>query len=145
MSRSLTKNNRVLALIAVMAAASFAVGGLVFGVSTADSTSLKNATSALRDLNAEASGLATAILVQEAALAEFALTGSPIALKRFEAAVQHEIGIVANVAATGELPLVRSAFALIATASMEWRRDVAAPGMSAVLDKDASELAGSAA
>jgi diguanylate cyclase (GGDEF)-like protein len=140
MAPRLTKNNRVLALIALMAASSFAVGGAVYAFTGAESTALNASTAVLEDLTADAFTLTTAVQAQEGALNDYALSGNSVALRRFETAVSTENEIMARVAAAKDLPHARAAFGLVARSSVEWRLHTATPVISAVLSGNSAGL-----
>jgi hypothetical protein len=87
MPQILSKNDRVLALIAVMAVASFVVGGVVHAVTYNDAAEIEATSARVAQLDALANRLSEDFDHQEAALGDYVLSQSPIALKGFNDAV----------------------------------------------------------
>ncbi len=141
MSRSLSKNTRVLLLIALMAASSFGVGGAVYVMTSADTAALKMAAAELDDLHGMAFALQAAGDTQEAALNDYVLSANRSALQRYNDAVAVEDGIVSQIGEGTEGSQVRSALELAADVSAGWRLAVAVPAISAVQRNDAARIA----
>jgi diguanylate cyclase (GGDEF)-like protein len=133
MSRMPSKNNRVLLIIAVMAAASFGVGGAVTMVTINDTTELTAATAKLAGLRILAHELSTAIHDEEAAVNDYVLSKSSIAITRYEDSVGLELGIMARLrTADVDMPRVHEALETMEAASTLWRTEVADPVISSI-------------
>ncbi len=142
MRRTVSKNNRVLGLIAAMALASFTVGGLVYVVSTGQAAELADTTGRLGSLRVAAGDLATAIGQEQSSLDDFVLSRTVVPKERFDAAVQRETTAFATMRSlTGDLPAVRRELALLEDAAVRWRTEVAAPAMKAVAEYDLAGIA----
>jgi diguanylate cyclase (GGDEF)-like protein len=140
MSRVMSKNNRVLALIALMAASSVVVGGIVYSLTTKDAQALGTLQTELRSVQVESSEFSVAIKSQEAAVAEYVLAKDPEALKRFGSAYQDADRIAEEILLTKDLPEVHAAFEVLVTLCMDWRLEVAAPAIIAVQDRDSAGI-----
>src|SRR6476469_2528643 len=122
MSGRLSKNNRVLLLIAVMAVSSFLVGGLVYVWTSAQDADLDETTSRLSTALALANGLSGAVDTEEAALGDYVLSHSALALKRVSDAVDTETRLSARrITATIDLPQVAGVFDIVEADSRDWR------------------------
>ena len=132
MPQILSKNDRVLALIAVMALASFVVGGVVYAVSSGNAAELAAMSTRIGALHGLADRIAEDVDDQEAALGDFVLTRSPIALGRFNEAVADELAAAEEfrTIAVG-LPSADAPLDAVETASGDWRTRVAEPAIAA--------------
>ncbi len=141
MSRLLSKNNRVLLLIALMFVSSFVVGGAVFLMTSAQSDEIDAVTTRLSVIGDIDDRIARAVEDQEAALDDYVLSRSSAALKRYQDAVAAETAVAPDlrVAALG-LPEVAAAFEAVRAASTQWQDTVAAPAIAAVANSDAARL-----
>jgi diguanylate cyclase (GGDEF)-like protein len=145
----MSKNNRVLALIALMFAASFGVGGIVFALTYSQGVDLAAATTRMTDLQTTANALSVDIHDEEAALDDHVLSRTAITLRRFAAAVDRETAALARLAdAASGMPRVAAALLALEAASQDWRDQVATPTINAVaignslqLDRFASQAA----
>jgi diguanylate cyclase (GGDEF)-like protein len=133
MSGRLSKNNRLLLLIAVMAVSSILVGGLVYVWTSAQDADLDETTSRLSTALALANGLSGAVDTEEAALGDYVLSHSALALKRFNDAVDTETRLsTRRITATIDLPQVAGVFDIFEADSRDWRAQVATPAITAV-------------
>ena len=90
MSRLLSKNNRVLLLIALMFVSSFVVGGAVFLMTSAQSDEIDAVTNRLTVVGNIDDRISRAVEDQESALDDYVLSRNGDALQRYQAAVQTE-------------------------------------------------------
>lgn len=137
----LSKNNRVLALIALMATASMGVGGVVYSLTMADGKALATALTDLRGLQVEVSVFSAATESQKAALDDYVLSASPLALAQFEESSARADEIAEQIVAVEDLPEVQDVFGTLRAATMKWRLDVAAPAIVAVQAGDSAAIA----
>ncbi len=138
----LSKNNRVLALIAFMAACSFAIGGLVLEVTTAESAALDAARAQLADLRQMTNELAVAMGDEEAGVDDYVLTHDSSGLRRYgNAAATERRTVEAIRAASADFPRLRTVLDVLAAASLTWQNQVGAPALSAVASDDAPAIA----
>jgi diguanylate cyclase (GGDEF)-like protein len=139
MSR-VSKNDRVLLLIVLMAASSLGVGGAVYGITSGESAVLKAEGADLQKLRLNADDLSSSVYTQEAALDDYVLSGDRVARQRFDAAGDRAQGITTLVGAAEGLPHVRAAFARVDAAVDVWRDDVAGPVLAAVATNDRAAI-----
>jgi diguanylate cyclase (GGDEF)-like protein len=138
MPRGLSRNNAVLALIAVMAAASVLVGGSMTAILMADQTALDATADRLTALHLLADELTAADHSQELALGDYILSRQLPPRQRYDDAVQAELRVAAALrAATVDLPDVQMALEPRLVASATWRERIAAPVIIAVGSGDA--------
>jgi diguanylate cyclase (GGDEF)-like protein len=133
MPRTISKNTRVLALIATMAAASFAVGGLVYGVTASDAHTLTAASTRLSGLSDAAASLTADLADQHASLADYVLAGNLRSKMDFDSAVAREAAAMGQMRAlAGIYPSIDAAVVAVANASEDWRENLAGPAMRGV-------------
>jgi diguanylate cyclase (GGDEF)-like protein len=138
----MSQGNRVLTLIAVMAAASFAVLVLVFVITTGDATVLETEQTHLTDMRVLDHELGQAIDDEEAGLDDYVLSGDATALRRYDEAVALEAGLLERMrAAAVDMPSYRSRLDAMVAASIAWQSEVAAPAIAAVAIDDGIGLA----
>ncbi len=133
----MSKNNRVLGLIAVMALASFAVLGTVYTLTTNETDQITATNAQLTDLRTMAQQLAVAVRDEEASLNAYVLSRSTAAEHQFADALAIETDTVnrLNVAAAG-YPRVQAWLGAMDVASRGWRARVAQPALAAVARND---------
>jgi hypothetical protein len=134
-----SQNNRILALIAALAVASFVVGGLVYAVSSDQAAELASKTTRITRLDALANEISTDIDYAEGALGDYVLSGAEIARQRFNDAVDKETaaaddfrGIAAG------METVLAALDRVEAASVDWRDRVAGPAIRAIRSSDSA-------
>lgn len=133
----MSKNNRVLAVIALMAASSFVVGGVVAVITTGERTQLAEYLVHLTDLRRQTHDLAQAVDDQEAGLDDYVLSGEATALRRYDEAVALEADITARLRLAGaDLVRLRSGLDGITSVSLAWQSEVAAPAIAAIAADD---------
>ena len=143
MFRVISKNNRVLGLIAFMAASSFVVGGVVAVITTGEASELSADLSHLTDLRILEQKLAYALRDEEAGLDDYVLSRNTTALGRYGESVSIESQIVERLREeTSDLPRLRSSLDRMVTASLAWQSQVAAPVIAAVAADDRLAVAG---
>ena len=140
MSR-VSKNDRVLLLIVLMAASSLGVGGAVYGITSGESAVLDAEREDLQRLRLNADDLSSSVYTQEAALDDYVLSGDRVARHRFDVSGDRAQNITTLVSAGDGLPHVRAAFARVDAAVDAWRQDVAGPVLAAVATNDRDALA----
>ena len=137
MFRLLSKNNRVLALIASLAVASFGVGGVVYVMSSDHANELATKTTRITQLDALANDIATDISDAEDALGDYVLSGADIARQRFNEAVQMESAAADDFRAIAAgMDTVLGALERLEVASTEWRDRVAGPAIRGIRASD---------
>src|SRR6476646_3611554 len=133
MTRLVSRNNRVLLLIGLMAASSFAVGGLVYGITSAQAGDLAATTDRLTVARGIETRLAGAITSQEGAIDDYVLSRAAIAFQRYTDAVGSEGALTTQMAAaTADLPDVNTTCEVMEASSVEWRQNVAEPVITAL-------------
>jgi diguanylate cyclase (GGDEF)-like protein len=127
-----SKNNRVLALIALMFVSTFAVGGGVFLLTSGRSQEIETLSAHLNTMRVVRASVTELIGNQESALDDYMIARDPESLARFNDSVAAEVLTEAqlDVAAPG-LPEVLAALKAVQAASLAWRTDVAAPAIEA--------------
>jgi diguanylate cyclase (GGDEF)-like protein len=141
MPRVMSKNNRVLLLIALMAAGSMVVGGVVYSFTTADSTAVQAALTDLRSLQLEAADFSATTESQEAALDDYVLSANPAALTQFEESSVQAAQIAERILSVKDMAEVRAVFAVLLATTTAWRLEVAAPAIIAVQANDTAAVA----
>ncbi len=137
-----SKNDRVLGLIALMAASSFGVGGIVAFVTAGEASSILQAKVQLATAEHTARDLATEIEQELAYLDDYVLSRSPVMLTRFNDTIAQESETVRKVMdVTADLPDVRSALQALEATSIDWRGRVAVPAIAAIRIGDEASLA----
>jgi diguanylate cyclase (GGDEF)-like protein len=133
MTRFLSKGNRVLALIGVMAAASFAVGGAVYAVTSDDADALDAAKAHLATVRGVAEDLMTSISAEQAALDDYVFSHTAGNLRQFNEAIAREQAAMEALRRVdaGDLDVV-SGIKAVEAASIDWRGRVASPAVAAV-------------
>ena len=134
-----SQNNRILALIAVLAVASFAVGGLVYAVSSDQAAEISHLSSRITRLDTLNNDISTQINHSEDALGDYVLSGADVAHQRYDAAVASELAAADDfrAIATG-MDTVLATLERLEAASLEWRDRVAAPVIRAVRSSDSA-------
>ena len=131
MPQLLSKNDRVLALIAVMAVASFVVGGVVYAVTYNDAAEIEATSARVAQLDTLANRLSEDIDHQEAALGDYVLSRSPIALERFNDARADETAAANEFRAVAVgLPSIESSLEALETMNADWHARVAGPAVT---------------
>jgi diguanylate cyclase (GGDEF)-like protein len=141
MFRSMSKNNRALGLIALMALASFTVLGTVYSLTTHETDQITAEVARLTDLRTMAQQLAVAVRDEEASLNAYVLSRSTAAERQFADALAIETDTVnrLNVAAA-EFPRVEAWLGAMDVASRGWRARVAQPALAAVARNDTAAM-----
>ena len=137
----LSKNDRVLALIATMAVASFTVGAIVFVITDADAQAIATATTRMSSIHATAASVLSDLGDQESALDDYVLSTSEVAHQRYLDAAGRQVVTLAQL--RGQVigdPQITSAVDEVGTASLRWRERIAAPVVAAVAAGDAGVL-----
>src|SRR5262245_50729368 len=141
MPRIISKSSRVLVVIGLLAATSFAVGGLVYAMSAQADSQLETATDRLETLKTIANDVTTSIGDEQAALDDYVLSRSPGAEQRFNVAVASESTAMAGVGTTSsQLSEAEAALAALHAVNLDWLRRVASPAVTAVKTNDQSAL-----
>jgi diguanylate cyclase (GGDEF)-like protein len=141
MNRRVSKNNRVLAVIAVMAAASFVVGGLVYAVSNSENQSIDVATGRVTAIRASTAALTSAIETEHLALDEYVLSGNSLARQPYLDSVAAEARHLAELRALAlDDPRILTALDELEAVSLDWRVRVALPALAAVTIGDATAI-----
>ena len=134
---SISKNNRVLGLIALMAVASFAVLGGVYSLTTTKTDELTASVAQVTDLRTMAHQLGVAVRDEEASLNAYVLSRSSAAEQRFAEALGIETDTVTRLSiATSAFPRVHAWLETMDVASRGWRARVAEPALAAVALND---------
>ena len=134
MLRMPSKNDRVLMLIALMATASFAVGGVVYAMSASNAAELQTSAARIAELNGLATRLSNDVNEEEAALGDYVVSRSPISLARYNEAVRDEDAAAdAFRAAAVGVPSTEPPLEALMIATNEWRTRVAEPALRARL------------
>ena len=138
LSSRLSKNERVLALIATMAAISFSVGVIVAVVLGAESAALDAAAARLTMLRNAAAALESAVEEQDGALGDYVLSRDDRARQRFLDGVAGEQAQLdqLRVHASGD-PRIGSDLDELAGITPDWRERIATPALAAVAAGDA--------
>ena len=139
----LSQNNRVLALIGSLAVASFAVGGLVYAVSSAQADELAAMSTRIIRLDALAHEISTDINHAEDALGDYVLSGAEIAHQRFNDAVDQETAAADDFRAIAAgMETVLASVERLEAANIDWRDRIAAPAIRGIRSSDsvATEL-----
>jgi len=139
MSRRLSQNNRVLALITALAIASFVVGGIVYLISDQQSGEINRLSSRLVLLENLSRDLTDEINHAEDALGDYVLIGADAAHQRYDAAVASELAAADEfrAIAAGTDTLLATLERLEA-ASLEWRTRIAEPAIRAIRSSDSA-------
>ena len=125
-----------------MAAASFAVLGLVFVIASGAAGETAADLTHLTDMRIQDQELAQAVDDEEAGLDDYVLSGDPTALRRFDESVALEAGLVARLREdAAEMPRYLSGLDAMVAASLAWQNEVAAPAIAAVAADDQVALA----
>jgi diguanylate cyclase (GGDEF)-like protein len=133
MSRMPSKNNRVLAIIALMAVTSFGVGGLVTMITVNETNELTAETAELSALRFLTHELASAIHNEEASVNDYVLSKSSMAVTRYDDSVDVELAIMARLRqAAVAYPRVHEAVETMHSASTQWRTEVADQVISSI-------------
>ena len=141
MFRSISKNNRVLGLIALMAVASFAVLGAVYSLTTHETDQLTASVAQVTDLRTMAHQLAVAVRDEEASLNGYVLSRSTAAEQQFTDALAVEMDTVTRLSiATSGFPRVHAWLEAMDVASRGWRARVAQPVLAAVAANDVAAM-----
>ena len=141
MFRSISKNNRVLGLIAVMALASFAVLGTVYSLATHEPDQINAQVARLTDLRTMAHQLAVAVRDEEASLNAYVLSRSTASQRQFGSALAIETDTVGRLGvAAAEFPRVQAWLGAMDVASRGWQARVAQPALAAVARNDIAAM-----
>lgn len=141
MFRRVSKNNRVLGVIAVMAAASFVVGGLVYVVTSSENHTIDVATDRVTAIHASAAALSSAIDSEHLALDEYVLSGDDLARQSYLDGVADETRHLAELRALAlDDSRILAAVDALETVSLDWRRRVAVPALTAVAIADETAI-----
>jgi diguanylate cyclase (GGDEF)-like protein len=146
MARRLSKNDRVLSLIALLATASFVVGGIVAVVTGDQAATLEAAQGQLSALRQLTDDLTASIRRQQSALDDHVFSRTTATHQRLTDAVERErASSVLIPDATAGLPDVRATLDALEAASADWYSRVAIPAVAAVQVRDTVALASYAA
>lgn len=128
----LSKNNRVLALIAVMAASSVVVGAIVTVITTSQGSHLDTELTHLTVLRSLTHELALAVRDEESGLDDYVLSKDDAALERYHSAVDNEFRIVGQLRlAAADLPQLQSELDAMEAVSLGWQSTVAEKAIAA--------------
>lgn len=138
---SMSKHNRVLGLIALMALASFTVLGTVYSLTTRDNDQISASVAQLTDLRTMAHQLAVAVRDEEASLNAYVLSRSTDAEHQFVAALARETDTVNGLkVASARYPRVLAWLDAMDVASRGWQARVAQPALAAVERNDIAAM-----
>jgi diguanylate cyclase (GGDEF)-like protein len=142
MHRRLSKNNRVLALIASLAISSFVVGGVVYFVSSQQASEIRQLSTRITQLDTLSNGISLEINHAEDSLGDYVLTGADLAQQRYDAAIAGELAAADEfrAIATG-MDTVLAALERLETASLDWRDRIADPAIRAIRSSDSAGVA----
>ena len=137
MARKMSKSNRVLGLIALMAAASFAVLVVVYVITSDGAAELGVELTHLTDMRILDQELGQAADDEEAGLDDYVLSGDAAALRRYDDSIALEASLVERLRkAAAEMPRYLSGLDAMVAASLAWQSEVAAPAIAAVAADD---------
>ena len=138
---NLSESNRILLLIASLAVASFAVGGIVYAVSGSQAAEISALSTRITKLDGLARDLSAQISESENALSDYALSGNPFARTRFDEELKHEAAIADEyrTAAAG-LDSVLGSLERLEASSSQWRERIAGPLLRAVQAADTEAI-----
>ncbi len=133
MRRTVSRNNRVLAFIGTMAAASFTVGGLVAVVTDADAANVAAVADRLSAIRRVTTELSAALATEQSTLDDFVLSEDTSMAIKFDAAVEHELTATTDLRSLAtEEPEILRALDAFEAASLDWRATLANPVITAV-------------
>jgi diguanylate cyclase (GGDEF)-like protein len=139
MPRRLSQNNRVLALIASLAIASFVVGGVVYVISSQQSSEIHRLSDRITRLDSLGNKLSLEIIEAEDALGDYVLTGADSAHQRFDAAVADELAAADEFRAIAAgMDTALATLERLEAASLEWRDRMAVPVIRAIRSSDSA-------
>jgi len=142
MSRSPSRNVRVLAAIALLAASSLVIALFAFATTERDQSEVERASARLDELHNIVNDLAAAVGSEESSVDDYVLTGDDAALNRYRDEVRREADAMTRLTSgTFGLPDVESAAATLGAVNADWRSLVAEPAVTARKTDNAAELA----
>jgi diguanylate cyclase (GGDEF)-like protein len=140
---SLSESNRILLLIASLAVASFAVGGIVYAVSDSQAAEISAMSTRISRLDNLAHDLSIQLSEAEDALGDYVLSGDGAALLRFDDEVERETVIADDFRAKAAgLDSVLGSLDRVEAASSKWRARIASLVILAVQASDTEAIAG---
>lgn len=139
---TLSESNRILLLIASLAVASFAVGGIVYAVTDSQAAEISSISTRITQLDTLASDLSAQISEAEDALTDYVLSGDPAARLRFDDEVERETVIADDFRAKAAgLDSVLGSLERLEAASSDWRVRIARPVILAVQASETEAIA----
>jgi len=143
MSRSLSKNNRALGLIALMGVMAFVVGGAASVVASGEASSLAAAKTRLASVQGMTADLLASVLQEQTALDDHVFSGTAATLTTFTDAVAREEAIAARLSqpAGESVADVLTALEDLEAANLEWKVQVADRAIRAVRLHDTAAIA----
>jgi diguanylate cyclase (GGDEF)-like protein len=130
---NLSESNRILLLIASLAVATFAVGGIVYAVSGSQAAEISVMSARITRLDNISHDLAIQISASEDALADYLLSGDSDVRQRFDEEVAKEAALADQFRATAAgLDSVVGSLERLEVASSDWRDQIAGPAVHAV-------------
>ena len=141
MARTLSRNTRVLVLIASLAVASCTVGALVYVVTETDANAVNAAAARQTELRARATDLGLTVAAEQSSLDDFVLSGSNLMADRYDAAVEREGTLSAKLwKLAGDTPEILAALTSFDAVSLEWRAKLATPAIAAIRTGDTAAI-----
>ena len=138
---NLSDSNRILLLIASLAVASFAVGGIVYAVSDSQAAEIDAMSTRITRLDTLAHDLSAQIAESESALSDYASSGNAFARTRFDEEVEREFAIADEYRTTAAgLDSVLGSLERLVAASSQWRERIAGPLLRAVQAADTEAI-----
>lgn len=139
MPRRLSQNNRILMLITSLAIASFGVGGVVYLVSSQQSSEIDRLSDRITRLDTLGNKISLEIIEAEDALGDYVLTGADSAHQRFDAAVASELAAADEFRAIAAgMDTALATLERLEAASLEWRDRMAVPVIRAIRSSDSA-------
>ncbi len=134
MSRSPSKNNRALGLIALMGVMAFVVGGAASVVGSGEVSSLATAKARLASVQEMTSDLLASVVQEQTAVDDYVFSASASALTTFTDAVAREEAVVARISqpAGESVADVVTALEELEAANLDWKTQVATRAIRAV-------------
>jgi diguanylate cyclase (GGDEF)-like protein len=141
MFRRMSQKNRVLALIAGLAMATFALGAGVFVLARTQSTEIAAMSTRLALLRSVADDLTIQMNQAEAALGDFVVSGTLLARQRFDDAIAAAGAAEDELLSTSaDLDTFQASLERVGIANQAWRDRIADPAIRAVETGDAAAL-----
>ncbi len=138
---TLSESNRILLLIASLAVATCAVGGIVYLISSSQTSELAAISTRISRLDHLSHELANEISRTEDAVSDYVLSRDDTARQRFYTELGNEAAIAEEIRTEGAgLDPVLTALERVEAASKDWRARIAAPVIRAVQTGDSDTI-----